>query len=459
MSMTRQEQDSLGIVEVPQERLYGAQTQRSLMNFRIGGHRIPIEIIKALVMIKDAAARANADLGVLNKEKTDLILKAIASLTPQDFETEFPLSVWQTGSGTQTNMNVNEVIANKANELSGQTRGSKSPIHPNDDVNKSQSSNDTFPTAMHIAFALAIVSRLMPALTTLQNALNEKSKEFFPIIKVGRTHMMDAVPIRLGQEFSGYSTQIEHAIAALTSVLPQLFELALGGTAVGTGINCPKGFAQKATDYIAQATSLPFRPADNFFEALACHDTAVQLSGTLKRIACALFKIANDIRLMASGPRCGLSELLLPENEPGSSIMPGKVNPTQCEAVTQVCCQVIGNDTAVSLAATQGQFELSTYKPVIAKNCLESINLLADVAVNFTNKCVQGIKANEAHIKQLLDQSLMTATALTKTIGYDKTAKITLLAAHENLTLREAALRLGVSEKLFDEATDPSKMV
>jgi fumarate hydratase class II len=271
--------------------------------------------------------------------------------------------------------------------------------------------------------------------------------------------MMDAVPIRLGQEFSGYTAQVEHAITALTSVLPALFELALGGTAVGTGINCPKGFAQKATEYIAKATSLPFRPADNFFEALACHDTAVQLSGALKRVACALFKIANDIRLMASGPRCGLSELLLPENEPGSSIMPGKINPTQCEAVTQVCCQVIGNDAAVSIAATQGQFELSTYKPVIAKNCLESINLLADVAVNFTEKSLKGMKANEAHIKQLLDQSLMTATALTKTIGYDKTSKITLLAAHENLTLREAAIRLGVSEKLFDEATDPSKMV
>ena len=457
--MNRQEQDSLGVVDVPEERLYGAQTQRSLMNFRIGNQKIPIEIIKALLMIKEAAARTNASLGVLEKEKSALILKAIASLTPNDLENEFPLSVWQTGSGTQTNMNVNEVVANKANELAGQPRGKKSPIHPNDDVNKSQSSNDTFPTAMHIAFALAITSRLIPALATLRTALSDKAKEFFPIIKVGRTHMMDAVPIRLGQEFSGYAAQIEHANVAITLLLPSLFELALGGTAVGTGINCPKGFAHKASELISTMTGLPFRPADNFFEALACHDTAVQLSGTLKRVACALFKIANDIRLMASGPRCGLSELLLPENEPGSSIMPGKINPTQCEAVTQVCCQVIGNDAAVSLAATQGQFELSTYKPIIAKNCLESIALLADVAINFTEKCLKGLRANEPHITKMLEQSLMTATALAKTIGYDKTAEITLLAAHENLTLKEAALRLGVAEATLNEATDPSKMV
>ena len=457
--MSRQEKDSLGVVEVPNERLYGAQTQRSLMNFRIGSQRMPVEIIKALLVIKEAAAKTNERLQVLDKEKADLIVKAIASLTAEDLEKEFPLSVWQTGSGTQTNMNVNEVIANRANELAGQPRGTNSPIHPNDDVNKSQSSNDTFPTAMHIAFISAVTSRLVPALAALKAALVEKSTEFFSIIKVGRTHLMDAVPIRLGQEFSGYAAQVEHANTAVNTVLPSLFELALGGTAVGTGLNSPKGFGKEAAKAIAEATGMPFRQAGNLFEALACHDTAVQLSGALKQTACALFKIANDIRLMGSGPRCGLGELLLPENEPGSSIMPGKVNPTQCEAVAQVCCQVIGNDAAVSLAATQGQLELNTYKPLIARNCLESIILLSDVSVSFAEKAIKGLRANEPRIKALLDQSLMTATALTKTLGYDKTAEITLLAAHENLSLREASLKLGVSESLFNEAIDPSKMV
>ncbi len=459
MEKMRQESDSLGTVEVPEEHLWGAQTQRSLMNFRIGGHTIPKEIISALISIKHASALANSELNVLDEGKKELIIRAIQSLTPEDLDTEFPLTVWQTGSGTQTNMNVNEVIANRANELAGKTRGSKSPIHPNDDVNKSQSSNDTFPTAMHVAFAAAIFRRLIPALKTLYTALDSKAKTFFPIIKVGRTHMMDAVPIRLGQEFSGYAAQIEHSIDAVQSVMTRLLELALGGTAVGTGLNCPAGFKERAIGHLEAEYSLPFRPADNPFEALACHDTAVELSGVLKRTACALFKIANDIRLMASGPRCGLSELLLPENEPGSSIMPGKINPTQCEAVTQVCCQVIGNDTAITLASTQGHFELSTYKPVIAKNCLESINLLADVSVNFTEKCLKGMKANEPHIKQMLEQSLMLATALSQKIGYDKTAKITLLASHTDISLREAALRLGVPEDVFDEATDPTKMV
>lgn len=459
MGNVRQESDSLGTVDVPEDRLWGAQTQRSLMNFRIGGHKIPKEIITALVAIKEAAALTNSELNVLDDGKKELILRAIQSLTPEDIETEFPLTVWQTGSGTQTNMNVNEVIANRANEIAGKKRGSKSPIHPNDDVNKSQSSNDTFPSAMHIAFAVAISNRLIPALTTLYQALDEKAKTFFPIIKVGRTHMMDAVPIRLGQEFSGYAAQIGDSIKSIQSVMTRLLELALGGTAVGTGLNCPPGFKERAIRHLAAHYHLPFRPADNSFEALACHDTAVELSGALKRTACALFKIANDIRMMASGPRCGLSELLLPENEPGSSIMPGKINPTQCEAVTQVCCQVIGNDMAITLAATQGHFELSTYKPVIAKNCLNSILLLADVSSNFTEKCINGMGANEAHIKQLLEQSLMLATALSQKIGYDKTAKITLLASHENITLKEAALRLGVPEDLFLEATDPTKMV
>lgn len=459
MKKMRQESDSLGIVEVEEEHLWGAQTQRSLMNFRIGGHKMPKEIITALLAIKQAAALANSELGMLDEGKKELIIRAIQSLTPDEIDREFPLTVWQTGSGTQTNMNVNEVIANRANELAGKPHGSKSPIHPNDDVNKSQSSNDTFPTAMHIAFALALTSRLLPALTTLQNALEEKAKAFYPIIKVGRTHLMDAVPIRLGQEFSGYAAQIDHATHAIQAVMTRLLELALGGTAVGTGLNCPAGFKERAIGDLAAEFRLPFRQASNPFEALSCHDTAVELSGVLKRVACSLFKIANDIRLMASGPRCGLSELLLPENEPGSSIMPGKINPTQCEAVTQVCCQVVGNDAAITLAATQGHFELSTYKPVIAKNCLESILLLADVSVNFTEKCLKGLTANEGHIKTLLDRSLMLATALSQKIGYDKTSKITLLAAHENISLKEAALRLGVSEEVFNEATDPTKMV
>lgn len=459
MGLLRQESDSLGVVEVPEEHLWGAQTQRSLMNFRIGAHRMPKEIISSLIAIKHAAALANSELAVLDARKKELIIRAIQSLTSEELDTEFPLSVWQTGSGTQTNMNVNEVIANRANELAGEKRGAKSPVHPNDDVNKSQSSNDVFPTAMHIAFADATAHRLIPALATLHTVLDEKAKLFYPIIKVGRTHMMDAVPIRLGQEFSGYAAQIHHAIEALQSVMTRLVELALGGTAVGTGLNCPKGFAERAISHLAAQYQLPFRPAENKFEALACHDTAVELSGAMKRAACAFVKIANDIRLMASGPRCGISELLLPENEPGSSIMPGKINPTQCEAVTQVCCQVIGNDTAITTAASQGQFELNTYKPVIAKNSLDSIFLLADAALNFTEKCLKGIKANEGHISSLLDRSLMLATALSQEIGYDKTAKITLLAFHENISLREAAARLGIPEQTVIRATDPSTMV
>ncbi len=459
MGRMRQENDALGMVNVPEEHLWGAQTQRSLMNFRIGEHKIPKEIITALITIKQAAALANSELHCLDERKKELIIRAIQSLTPEELASEFPLSVWQTGSGTQTNMNVNEVIANRANELAGSPRGSKSPVHPNDDVNKSQSSNDTFPTAMHMAFAKTVTFRLIPALITLHEALDEKATAFYPIIKVGRTHMMDAVPIRLGQEFSGYAAQVQQSIDVLQSAMPRLLELALGGTAVGTGINCPPGFKERAISHVSEAYHLPFRPAGNPFEALACHDTAVELSGALKRVACTLYKIANDIRLMASGPRCGLSELFLPENEPGSSIMPGKINPTQCEAVTQVCCQVFGNDTAITVAASQGHFELNAFKPLIAKNCLESIALLADAALNFTEKCIKGMKANEAHIATHLEQSLMLATALSQKIGYDTASKITLLAFHENITLKEAALRLGVSEETFAEATDPLKMV
>ena len=407
MGSVRKESDSLGMVEVPEERLWGAQTQRSLQNFRIAGHVMPKEIIRSLLVIKEAAAIVNAHLGVLDRERKDLIVRAIESLTAEDIDREFPLSVWQTGSGTQTNMNVNEVISNRANELAGRPRGAKFPVHPNDHVNKSQSSNDVFPTAMHVAFAEAITKRLLPALSTLHSELLQKADEFNHIIKVGRTHLMDAVPIRLGQEFSGYAAQIEGAMKAIETIMPRVCELAIGGTAVGTGLNCPQGFKEGVLKILSERYSLPFCAASNPFEALACHDTAVELSGTLKRTACALFKIANDIRLMASGPRCGLFELQLPENEPGSSIMPGKINPTQCEAVVQVVCQVVGNDTAVTMAGTQGHFELNTMKPVIAKNCLESINLLADVSVNFSEKCLHDLQANEHRIEQLLNESLM----------------------------------------------------
>lgn len=455
----RIEEDSLGSVEVPEERLYGAQTQRSLNNFKIGSHKMPKEIIKALLSIKRAAAEVNFELGILDQEKKDLIIKAIDSLTELDIENEFPLTVWQTGSGTQTNMNVNEVIANKANELAGKKRGSKFPIHPNDDVNKSQSSNDIFPTAMSIAFAIAVKNHLLPALRALHQALLDKSQSFHHIIKVGRTHLMDAVPLRLGDEFSGYASQIFHAIEALSSIMPRLCELGIGGTAVGTGINCPKGFKKKIILLLAEIHALPLHTADNMFEALTCHDTAVEFSGILKRTACALFKIANDIRLLASGPRCGLGELILPENEPGSSIMPGKINPTQCEAVTMVACQVMGNDAVISFADSQGHFELNVFKPVIAKNCLDSIVLLADVANSFVNRCVVHIVANEKKIASYLSQSLMLATALTKDIGYDKAAQIALLASRENLTLKEAAIRMGISEELFNKAMDIEKMV
>jgi fumarate hydratase class II len=456
----REESDSLGTVSVPEGRLWGAQTQRSLENFPIGQHPMPKELILALISIKHAAALANFELGLLDGKQKQLIIQAITSLSPNEILNEFPLTVWQTGSGTQSNMNVNEVIANKANELAGFPLGSKSPIHPNDHVNKSQSSNDVFPTAMHIAFAQSVTSRLLPALRNLHAALLEKASQFFYIIKVGRTHFMDAVPIRLGQEFSGYATQIEHAIDAIQSTLPRVYELALGGTAVGTGINCPKGFKEKAIAHLANKYELPFCPAENLFEALACHDTAVELSGALKRLGCALFKIANDLRLMASGPRCAIGEIHLPENEPGSSIMPGKINPTQCEAVTQVVCQVFGNDATIGFAGSQGHLELNVFKPVIAKNCLESILLLADVSKNFLDKCIATLSPNEDRIQYLLEQSLMLATALSQKVGYDAAAKIALAAAKENITLREAAMRSGLlTEQEFLELTNPEKMV
>jgi fumarate hydratase class II len=460
MEEMRQETDSLGVVHVPKDRLWGAQTQRALINFQIGHTKMPKEVIEAILAIKEAAAVANFELNVLEEEKKTLIGDAIRSLHNKELSSEFPLNVWQTGSGTQTNMNVNEVIANKANTLAGKPLGSKSPIHPNDHVNKSQSTNDVFPTAMHIACAQAIVHRLLPSISLLHETLTTKATAFHHIIKVGRTHLMDAVPIRLGQEFSGYASQIEHIQNTISHTLPRLYELALGGTAVGTGLNCPKGFKESAIHKIATKYDLPFTPAKNPFEALASHDALLEISSCCKVLACALFKIANDIRLMASGPRCGLAELILPENEPGSSIMPGKVNPTQCEVVTQVACQVVGNDTAITMAASQGHLELNAYKPLIIKNCLDSISLLADVCVSFSEKCLSSLEANVPRIQHFLNQSLMLATALSKEIGYDATARITLLATHENIPLKEAALKLGeISAERFDQITDPTTMV
>ena len=455
----RYEEDSLGKIEVSDENLWGAQTQRTLKNFHIGTQKMPQEIIWGLLAIKRAAAEANCELGVLEKEKAALIDKAIASIGENEIINEFPVSLWQTGSGTATNMNVNEVVANRANELAGKGRGVKSPIHPNDHVNKSQSSNDVFPTAMHLTFVCIVKNKLLPALLQLEASLLTKAKEFHHIIKVGRTHLMDAVPLRLGDEFSGYAAQIRGGIEAISSTMPHLSRLAIGSTAVGTGINCPKGFKEKICKKLSERFGIEFLPAENSFEALSCHDTVVELSGALKRVACSLFKIANDIRLMASGPRCGFGEITLPENEPGSSIMPGKINPTQCEAATMIACQVIGNDTAISLAGTQGHFELNVFKPLIAKNCLESLLLLTDVSISFSEKCVSLIKANEKAIHELLEKSLLLATALNKDIGYDAAAKIVLKAVRENITLRQAALQLGVSEELFDKATNPENMV
>ncbi|MGQ9863073.1 MAG: class II fumarate hydratase [Bacteroidia bacterium] len=458
--MYRVEYDTLGEVKVPAAHYWGAQTQRSLENFRIGGHTMPREVIYAFAILKKAAAQANEDLGVLPPQKAQLIRQVCEEILAGKWDQEFPLVVWQTGSGTQTNMNVNEVIANRANELSGQPLGKKSPIHPNDDVNKSQSSNDTFPTAMHIAAYKAVREKLLPALEKLAQALEEKSKAFWHIIKVGRTHLMDAVPIRLGQEFSGYATQVRQSIAAIEATLPQILELALGGTAVGTGINAPAGFAEKAAYYISQYTGYPFISAPNKFSALAAHDALVSLSGALKRTAVALMKIANDIRLLASGPRTGLGELHLPENEPGSSIMPGKVNPTQSEALTMVCCQVIGNDTAITCGGFQGHLELNVFKPLIIHNVLESVRLLADAAISFTDNCIVGTQAVPYQIQRHLDHTLMLVTALNPIIGYEKAASIAQKAHAENLTLKEAAIKLGyLTEAEFDAAIRPEKMV
>ncbi|NGX38990.1 MAG: Fumarate hydratase class II [Chlamydiae bacterium] len=457
---TRRETDSLGEVEVPVEKLYGAQTQRSLINFQIGMEKMPLQVIYAYGYVKKAAAIVNEEMGLLPKEKSELITAACDALIGGDLDEHFPLAVWQTGSGTQTNMNVNEVISNWCIQKVGGELGSKNPIHPNDDVNKSQSSNDTFPTAMHVAAVQAIQQNLLPGLKSLETALQEKSTEFKEIVKIGRTHLMDATPLTLGQEFSGYATQIGNGIRAVEKALPTLLEIALGGTAVGTGINTPKGYAKRVAAVIAELTGQPFVTAPNKFEALSANDGVVEMSGALKRIASSYMKIAGDLRMLASGPRCGIGEIVLPANEPGSSIMPGKVNPTQCEAMTMVAVQVMGNDAAIGMGGSMGQFQLNVFKPVLIYNLLQSIDLLGDMARNFTEKCVVGIEPNRERIKEHLDNSLMLATALNTVIGYDKASQIVKKAYSEGTTLKAAALELGLlSEEKFDEIVDPRKMI
>jgi fumarate hydratase, class II len=457
---TRTESDSMGKIDVPAGRYWGAQTQRSLEHFSIGTDRMPLEIIRAFGVLKKAAALVNLSLGKLPKEKADLIVRAADEVIAGKLDDHFPLFVWQTGSGTQTNMNANEVISNRAIELAGGKMGSKNPVHPNDHVNLSQSSNDTFPAAMHIAAADAVVRRLLSAVKALRDALDVKAKEFADIVKIGRTHLQDAVPLTLGQEFSGYVAQLDADLQRIEATLPGLYELALGGTAVGTGLNAPAGFAEATAKKIAELTGLPFVSAPNKFAALAAHDDLVFAHGALRTLACSLMKIANDIRWLGSGPRSGLGELILPENEPGSSIMPGKVNPTQCEALTMVCCQVIGNDTAIAVAGSQGNFELNVYKPVLIYNFLHSARILADSCTMFRKYCVEGLQANRPRIAELVGRSLMLVTALTPKIGYDKAAEIAKKAHKEGTTLREAALALGyLSGEEFDALMQLAPMV
>ena len=459
MAKTRSETDSFGAIEVPADRYWGAQTQRSLENFRIGAERIPVPVIRALAIIKRAAAEVNHKLGLLDARRTRAIVKAAQEVIDGAFDDHFPLVVWQTGSGTQTNMNVNEVIANRANELLGGKLGAKTPIHPNDHVNMSQSSNDSFPTAMHIAAAQVITHDLLPALTHLEKALTRKAKEFARIVKIGRTHLQDATPLTLGQEFSGYAAQVSAGEARLHTALKELFSLAQGGTAVGTGLNSKPQFARAFAKQVAKITGLPFTSASNKFAALAAHDAYVAVHGALDALAAGLFKIANDIRLLGSGPRSGLGELILPENEPGSSIMPGKVNPTQAEALTMVCCQIFGNHTTITVAASQGHLELNVFKPVLAYAMLQSIRLLADASRSFTDNLVLGIRADEARIGELMRRSLMLVTALTPKIGYDKAAKIAKAAHANGTTLKEEAVRLGfVSAEDFDRLVRPERM-
>ncbi|HAT3892503.1 TPA: class II fumarate hydratase [Legionella pneumophila] len=460
MAKTRIETDSMGEIEVPSDKYWGAQTERSLHHFNIGKDIMPREVTHAFGILKKAAALTNLELGKLPKDKADLIVQAAEEVSKGLLDEHFPLHVWQTGSGTQSNMNANEVISNRAIELAGGTMGSKSPIHPNDHVNMSQSSNDTFPTAMHIAAALAFNGKLLPAVRNLRDVFAAKMDVFKDIIKIGRTHLQDAVPLTLGQEFSGYVAQLDACIHRLEEVLPELYELAAGGTAVGTGLNTHPQFAVKVAEHITKITKLPFVTAPNKFAALASHEALVHAHGAMKTLACALMKIANDIRWLASGPRCGIGELIIPENEPGSSIMPGKVNPTQCEAMTMVCAQVLGNDTAVGIADSQGNFELNVFKPVIIFNVLHSLNLLADSCHSFQEFCAEGIEPNRPVIDYYLHHSLMLVTALNQHIGYDKAAKIAKTAHHDNISLQEAAVKLGIlTAEQFAQFVKPEKMI
>ncbi len=457
--ITRTETDTFGPIEVPADHYWGAQTERSKHNFKIGNERMPMPIVRALAIVKLASAQTNLELGLLDQRRARAIVRAAREVIDGKLDDNFPLVVWQTGSGTQSNMNLNEVIANRASELLGGEPGTKKPVHPNDHVNMSQSSNDSFPTAMHIAAAERITHDLIPALTILLKALRQKEKAFARIVKIGRTHTQDATPLTLGQEFSGYAAQVESGIARIRAAAKDLYPLAQGGTAVGTGLNSKPRFAKLFAKQVASLTKLPFTSAQNKFEALASNDAYVFVHGAINSMATGLFKIANDIRLLGSGPRSGLGELILPENEPGSSIMPGKVNPTQCEAMTMVCCQIFGNQTAITVAGSQGHFELNVYKPVLAHCMLQSIQLMADVARSFTEHCVVGIRADEKRIDELMRRSLMLVTALAPKIGYDNAAKVAKTAHARGTTLKEEAVRLGlVSEAEFDRLVKPDKM-
>ncbi len=457
---TRIETDSMGEIEVDDSKYWGAQTERSLHHFHIGNDRFPREMIRALGVLKKSAAIVNAQLGLLTEEKKNLIVQAADEVISGKLDEHFPLSVWQTGSGTQTNMNSNEVISNRAIEIAGGTKGSKKPVHPNDDVNKAQSSNDTFPTAMHIAAAEQLVNKLLPALEQLKNTLKKKSETFQDIIKIGRTHLQDATPLTLGQEFSGYAKQLEYNIDRVKAVLPSVYRLALGGTAVGTGLNTHPEFAVKSAAQIAKETGLPFVSAENKFEALAAHDSLVETHGVLKTIAASFMKIANDVRWLSSGPRCGIGEISIPENEPGSSIMPGKVNPTQSEQMTMVASQVIANDVAVNIGGASGNFELNVFKPLIIHNVLNSIRLLADSAVSFEEHCARGIEPNREKINEHLKNSLMLVTALNPHIGYDNAAKIAKNAHKKGTSLKESGIELGLlTSEQFDQWVLPEKMI
>jgi fumarate hydratase, class II len=457
---TRTERDSLGEIEVPVDCLWGAQTQRSLRNFRISGERMPMELVRALALVKRACAAVNVELGVLDADKGEAVIRAAEEVIAGTHDAQFPLVVWQTGSGTQTNMNMNEVLANRASEILGGERGARRRVHPNDDVNRSQSSNDVFPTAMHVAAVRALHDTLVPALRRLRDTLAAKAQQFDAIVKIGRTHLQDATPLTLGQEFSGYVSQLDHGIAHVQGSLTHLCELAIGGTAVGTGLNAPGDFGVRVAKALGKETRLPFVPARNRFEALAANDALVHAHGALKTLAASLMKIANDIRWLASGPRSGIGEIRIPENEPGSSIMPGKVNPTQSEALTMLCCQVLGNDVAINIGGAMGNFELNVFKPMIIHNFLQSVRLLSDGAASFDEHCAKGIEADAERIARLVGQSLMLVTALNPHIGYDRAAEIARKAHAEGTTLREAALALGyVTGEQFDRWVRPQDMV